>query len=152
MSTDENKVTVADGIANKFIAYRAEIHKLKAMLKLCPVPIFIVHTDGKEILYLNPAYTFFFGKTMETAKEVWQDPWFADDRPKLAAYWKEVCAHHKTQNTSARYVFALTGEIKQAKIASTVLAGNGIIVYAFPEKCWDIPLPPQIIEPTGTDD
>jgi hypothetical protein len=133
------------GIAEKFVAYRAEIHKLKAMLQLCPVPIAIAHTDGATLLYLNPAYTFFFGKTMETATEMWGEPWHPEDQPKLKAYWAEVVAHLNIKATEARYVFPPTGDIKVARITSTVLDGNGIIVYVFPEKCWDVPL--QIIAP-----
>ena len=151
MPPEETNQSAAETLAEKFISYRAEIHKLKAVLQLCPVPIAIAHTDGKTLLYLNPAYTFFFGKTLETATEIWEEPWLLEDRPKLAAYWKEVCQHLNLKATEARYAFPPTGEIKKARITSTVLAGNGIIVYVFPETCWDVPLPRQIIEPDSVE-
>jgi PAS domain-containing protein len=139
--------SAAEQVAEKLVAYRTEIHKLKAVLQLCPVPIAIVHTDGKTLLYINPAYTFFFGLTAEQITEFWSDPWMPEDRPKLKAYWEEVCSHLNLNSTLARYTYPPTGEVKVARITSTVLAGNGIIVYSFPEKCWDIALPRQIISP-----
>jgi len=126
----------------------AEIHKLKAVLQLCPIPVLLAHDDGDTILYVNPAYTFFLGGTVATMQhKAWAEHWCPNDRERVEAYWASVVKNKVTASTQASYIFPPDGGLKKARITATVLENNGIICFVFPEICWDVPLPIQIIEP-----
>ena len=140
--------STAEQIAEKLVAYREEVHRLKAVLQLCPLPVMLAHHDGDVILYVNPAYTFFLGGTVENMQNgAWIDHWVKEDQEKMWVYWNSVVKNKTTQSTFGRYTFPADTSAKKARVTATVLESNGIICFVFPEICWDVPLPIQIVEP-----
>jgi hypothetical protein len=140
-------ISAAELIAERLVSYRDEVHKLKAVLQLCPIPVLLAHNDGDVILYVNPAYTFFLGGTILTVQDgAWLNHWCPEDREAIKNYWAAVVKNHITSSLRARYIFPPDGGLKNARITATVLESNGIISFVFPEICWDVQLPIQVIE------
>lgn len=144
-------ISTAEQIAEKLVSYREQVHRLKAVLQLCPVPVMLAHNDGDVILYVNPAYTFFLGGTILTMQNgAWANHWCEEDRSRVVDFWADVVKNRTTRSVKGRYTFPPDGGLKKARVTATVLEGDGIICFVFPEVCWDVPLPVQIIEPMPT--
>jgi len=116
------------------------------VLQLCPLPILLAHHDGETVFYVNPAYTFFLGGTVASVqKRAWIGHWCAKDRPRIETFWNELLANKTTSSIEASYIFPPSKGLKKARITATALDNNGIISFNFPEICWDVELPVQLL-------
>lgn len=126
--------TLAIHLAEKFQDDREKIERYAAVANFCPIPAFIVSSDTKEIVYINPAYEALTGRTLD---ELQDGNWVElvvhpDDRDAVHNLWN---LFHYTARSAPhwhRYIHK-DGTATDSLTILERVQGNGFVGYILPQ-------------------
>ncbi len=126
--------SLAIHLAEKFQDDREKIERYAAVANFCPIPAFIVSSDTKEIVYINPAYEALTGRTLE---ELHEGNWIdlvvhPDDRDAVNGVWS---LFHYTARSAPhwhRYIHK-DGTVTDSLTILERVQGNGFVGYILPQ-------------------
>lgn len=137
----------------KFTDDREKIERYSAIANLCPLPIFIVAHDGKSIVYINPAYREFTGRSIDELQDFkWLEMVHPDDRTNVAAVWKQFVLDENPVPSLRRYVHK-NGKVSEAVMTAYRVEQNGFVGFIVPrctEGCFFMKLVPPAGIPPAT--
>jgi PAS domain S-box-containing protein len=121
-------------LAEKFQDDREKIERYAAVANFCPIPAFIVSSDTREIVYINPAYEVLTGRTLEELRE---SDWInlvihPDDRPAVHGVWNLFHSTTRSAPHWHRYI-SKNGTVTDSFTILECVQGNGFVGYVLPQ-------------------
>lgn len=128
--------SLAYHLLEKFQADREKIERYSAVAERCPLPVFVIGSDGVSILYINPAYRELTGRTLDELQDgKWPIVIHPDDREEVQRAWKMFTETNTVQPHWHRYIHA-NGTITEAMTLVDRVEGNGYVGFIMPQ-CGD---------------
>lgn len=128
--------SLAYHLLEKFQADREKIERYSAVAERCPLPVFVIGSDGVSILYTNPAYMELTGRTIEELQDGnWPLVIHPDDREEVKLAWKMFTETNTLQPHWHRYIHK-NGTITEAMTLVDRVEGNGYVGFIMPQ-CGD---------------
>jgi PAS domain S-box-containing protein len=120
-------------LLEKFTADRQKIERYSAIAETCPLPAFVSGSDGRTILYVNPAYTAMTGLQLADVQDGnWIKSIHPDDRAEAQASWDTFT---KTRQPAARYhrYVHKNGTVTPAMRIVSCVENNGFVGFIIPQ-------------------